>query len=741
MNFANPNIFLHMFWILPLCVLLMWFGHRRRRRRLAVFIGESELAKSLISNQSVARRRLRDALMLVAVFFVLIAAAGPYWGSELVPRPVHSRDLLVVLDTSRSMLAKDIAPSRLQHAKQFVRQLAAGTVGSRYGLIAFAGSAFLECPLTQNIDGFLSFLDDVGTDSIPVGGTNIELALSEALDAFEAAEGDHRAIIMITDGDELQGNSEQALDAFREKKIPIFVVGIGNPGLGSFIQLADNSFVTDEKGDRVRTKLNQEGLRRLSAATGGIYVHSTVIYDGLEAVLRRVRGLVPEENEDATMSRPIQRYQIPLLLGLVCLLVRMSVGERRNARRIEPAPIRARFTATVLLLLAAIAATAQTNLSPAATQTMPPAAASAPLLAEESVSEYQQQLEQVVDDLLADLAAAQTDRERAYYNYNIGVNYQQLERAELAESHYNKALDFTNDPALRALASQNLGVLKHGESTETMMRDPDEALELLQEAEDFYRESMRALPTTEGVGQNQELALLQRQLIEQIKEMQEALKKLQEDAQDKTEEAMEQQEEANEAAQSGEQQQQRQQKQQQAQEKTQDAQEAVQKLADSARGMGQEQAADMLDEIAEQLEKAQEEQEQAGDEDTGDEERLQAGNKAEEMLEDAVRKLGVEEPSDEEPKDGEQETAQGAEQSEDGDEGDEEGDSVADVEDSQKDAESESGQPPSGEEEDVDKSQALRILEQMLEQERDLKQHLKEVEKQQSRHAPVARDW
>ncbi len=739
MNFANPNIFLHMFWILPVCVLLMWFGHRRRRWRLAVFIGESELAKSLTSNQSVARRRLRDALMLVAVFFVLVAAAGPYWGSELVPRPVHSRDLLVVLDTSRSMLAKDVAPSRLQHAKQFVRQLAIGTAGSRYGLIAFAGSAFLECPLTQNIDGFLSFLDDVGTDSIPVGGTNIELALSEALDAFEAAEGDHRAIIMITDGDELQGNSEQALDAFREKKIPIFVVGIGSPDLGSFIQLADNSFVTDEKGDRVRTKLNQEGLRRLSAATGGIYVHSTVIYDGLEAVLRRVRGLVPEKNEDATMSRPIQRYQIPLLLGLVCLLVRMSVGERRNARHIEPALIRARSTATVLLLLAAIATTAQTNLAPPAAP--PPAAAAAPLLAEESVSEYQQQLEQVIDDLLADLDAAKTDRERAYYNYNLGVNYQQLKRVGLAESHYNKALDFTDDPELRALASQNLGVLKHDQSTEAMMRDPDEALEQLQEAEDFYRESMRALPTATGIGENQELALLQRQLIEQIKEMQEALKELQEDAQDKTEEAMEQQQEANEAAQSGEQQEQRQQKQQQAQEKTQDAQEAVQKLADSARGMGQEQAADMLDEIAEQLEKAQEEQEQAGDEDAGDEERLQAGNKAEEMLEDAVRKLGVEEPSDEEPKDGEQETAQGAEQSEDGDEGDEEGDSVADVEDPQKGAESESEQPPSGDEQDVDKSQALRILEQMLEQEQDLKQHLKEVEKQQSRHAPVARDW
>ncbi|MDP7395948.1 MAG: VWA domain-containing protein [Lentisphaeria bacterium] len=741
MNFANPNIFLHMFWILPVCVLLMWFGHRRRRRRLAVFIGESELAKSLTSNQSVARRRLRDALMLVTVFFVLVAAAGPYWGSELVPRPVHSRDLLVVLDTSRSMLAKDIAPSRLQHAKQFVRQLAIGTAGSRYGLIAFAGSAFLECPLTQNIDGFLSFLDDVGTDSIPVGGTNIELALSEALDAFEAAEGDHRAIIMITDGDELQGNSGQALEAFREKKIPIFVVGIGNPDLGSFIQLADNSFVTDEKGNRVRTKLNQEGLRRLSAATGGIYVHSTVIYDGLEAVLRRVRGLVPEKNEDATMSRPIQRYQIPLLLGLVCLLVRMSVGERRNARRPAPALIRARSTATVLLLLAAIATTAQTNPAPPALPPLPPAAAAAaaPLPAGEPVSEYQQQLEQVIDDLLADLDAAKTDRERAYYNYNIGVNYQQLERAGLAESHYNKALDFTDDPELRALASQNLGVLKHDQSTEAMMRDPDEALEQLQEAEDFYRESMRAQPTAKGIGENQELALLQRQLIEQIKEMQEALKKLQEDAQEKAEEAMEQQQEANEAAQSGDPQQQ--QKQQQAQEKTQEAQEAVQELADAARGMGQEQAADMLDEIAEQLDKAQEEQERAGDEDTGDEERLQAGNKAEEMLEDAVRKLGVEDPSDEEPKDGEQETAQGAEQSEDDDEGDEEGDSVADVEDPQKGAESESEQPPSGDEQDVDKSQALRILEQMLEQEQDLKQHLKEVEKQQSRHAPVARDW
>jgi Ca-activated chloride channel family protein len=755
LNFSNETIFLHMFYLLPLAVLIMMFGHRRRRQRIASFVAGTVLAASLTSNQSVARRRFRNVLMIVALFFILLAVAGPYWGTELVPRPVHSRDLLIVLDTSRSMLAKDVAPSRLQHAKWFIRNFVERTPGDRVGLIAFAGTAFLECPLTEDRNGFLLFLDDITTDSIPVGGTNIEAALQTTLEAFKAAEGAHRAVVFITDGDELQGDSTAALDEFRERNIPLFVVGIGNSDLGAYIQIEDNKFITDENGERVRTKLNQDGLRRLSTATGGIYVHSTVVHDGLDPVFARVRSLIPAEHEDATMARPIQRYQFPLLIGLLLLLVRMMIGERRKTPLTDSSRVvtgSARAAASILLLFALQTGYAQES-NEDTDQSQPmfqihrpgpsqpgPAQSSPPQPTLED--QHRALADRAIEHLEARLDEAKDEREKAYLNYNLGVNYQQTGRNDEAKKHYNTSLDLCDEGELQALAYQNLGVLRHQLADEAMMRDPNEALDTLLEAQDYYREAMRALPDAEGISQNQELAVLQKRLIEEIKKMQEALKDQQQDAKEKAEDALEKQQEANESQQSGAPEEQQQQKQQEAQQKTQEAQEAVQKLADAAREKGQEQAADMLDDVAKQLEKAQDEQQQAADQEAGEEQQQQAGKEAEETLEDVVKRMG-----------GELEKKEGEEGDEDGEatagEENPDEDSENEGDENSKDAAADAAEQPGeatdgGEpldEPQIDTTEANHILEQMMKNERDLKQQLKEMQRRNNKHGPVKRDW
>jgi Ca-activated chloride channel family protein len=324
----HPNALLHALWLVPLVIIVVMLGWQRRRRLLRGFVSDPELSGALTNNVSVPKRRWRELMLLSALLFWLLAYAGPHWGTHLVQRPMKSRDIMVVLDTSRSMLATDVTPYRLRHAKWFLRQLVSRTPGDRYGLIAFAGDAFLECPLTQDRNGFMLFLDDIDTDTIPIGGTNLELALKEALDAFEAAESSHRAVLLITDGDELDGSFENVLEEFRVQKTPVFVLGIGNPE-GEYIRLPSGDFIEHE-GEKVKSRLNEDGLRKIAEATEGIYLRSTVQQDGLDHMVQRVRRLVPSSEGEDTVSRPIERYQIPLFIALFCMLLRLGVGERRR---------------------------------------------------------------------------------------------------------------------------------------------------------------------------------------------------------------------------------------------------------------------------------------------------------------------------------------------------------------------------------------------------------------------------
>ncbi len=765
MNFNDANLFLNIFWLVPLLLIVLYYGSVVRNKKLSQFIRTEELKNQLTVNISQTKRRVRDVFFFFGILFLIIAAAGPHWGTKLVKRPGQSRDLLVVLDTSRSMLADDISPSRLMHAKWFVRNLLDQTPGDRYGLIAFSGTAFLECPLTQDRNGFLLFLNDINTDTIPVGGTNVEKALETALDAFKAAEGSNRAVIFITDGDELQGDSSKIIDDFKERNIPIFVVGIGDPNLGSFIQIEGNKFVLDKNGDRVKSKLNESSLQRIAAKVGGTYVHSTVVHDGLDHIVDKVRNLVPEQHEDNTVARPIERYQIPLFISFICFAIRLLIGERKQI--IKPTTLTvdktsAKKALAVFLIISFIACSTQfyvyaqddeepgesafldspVLLSPSSDNASPNAQISKNQTSQMSrvSSEKDKMIHDSIESLLTRLEKASDPLEKAYLHYNLGVNYQLSGRSTQAETEYNNSLDLGNESKeLKSVVCQNLGVLKHQETRETIAVAPDAAMESLAQAQGYYREAMRNNPNLKDIGINQELVLKDRKLIEEIKKLQQQMGDLQKDAQESTQDALDAQQEANQETDQAL----KDQKQEDAKNKTEKAQQATAKLEQAARQMGQENAAEYVKKAKEKLNQAGDEQSKSMQPLRKEDENEESSEKAGELISQALNQLGVkQEENDKESEDKKAQMGQEGEQDEkkNDDENNDQNDEMS-QESQVAEKQSDSGNEGENDLRNLDQIQALSILNSMQEQERDLKQDLKDAEKQKMGTNDVKENW
>ena len=786
MNFHNSNTTLHLAWLLPMIFLFLYVGSRKRKERVALFISDSNLASYLTTNVSTIKRRSRDILFILGILFVVIALAGPYWGTKLVKRPSHSRDLLVVMDCSRSMLATDISPSRLKHAKWFIRELMERTPGDRYGVIAFSGAAFLECPLTQDRNGLLLFLEDIDTDTIQVGGTNIEEALQTAVEAFKAAEGNHRAIVLITDGDELQGDSSLILDKLKEKKIPIFAVGIGDPRLGSFIQTEGNKFITDKKGDRVKTKLNEASLRKIAETVGGTYVHSTAVHDGIDHVAQKVKALIPEEQEENSISKPIERYQIPLFIGFLFLLLRMVIGERKPVPKIKPSNARTSVTLLLGIVIQLVwnptlwdtlfpqlyadgteslshedkpdhSDDSETNspkvIAPqfippkkgfgsplSSSKTAPPRSSfDSPELGEEKIA----LIKKSIQSLNERIDKTKDPLELGFLHYNLGVNYHLLGQREQAETEYNKALDVqSGSNELAAAIYQNLGVLKHLRARENFTIKPDDALKNLKEAQENYREAMRQNPKLDTAAQNQELVLRERKLIEEFKKMKDELGDLTNNAQEATKDALDAQQEANKEQDPAE----KMEKQTEALDKTEDAKKAANQLEKATNNLGQESAAEWIKQAGEYLENAINEQQNAmnslpNSEETENED---SSEKAEEFISQALRQLGSEAKEEEDQEIGDTENRdqkQESDQEQPSKDGDQDAESQLDEKINMAENDSDNKGENQPELQDFDKLQSLRILDDLQENEKDLKQELKKLQKQNRQLKEVDKNW
>lgn len=346
MNFIHPQFFYAVPLLLAVVIILSLAAAARRRKKLAALLGSSASDPDAVK-LSPGRRRIRNGCLLLAMLFLVAAAARPFWDSQLVPYEPHGRDLMVLFDVSKSMRATDIAPSRLEHAKFLLRQLVEADPGDRFGLVAFAGTAYLACPLTSDQLAFNQYIDELSTDTVPLGGTNLELALNTAMTAFKAAAAGNRAIILMTDGDELSGDSSRIIGELKKKEIPLFVIGLGDPEVGAPVPEEDGTLKRDRDGKLITTRLNEINLRRLAAETGGIYVRSSVTDTGLAAVENRIKRLDQAEQEGGKRTVPIEKFPLALIAAGALLLIYFLISER-------PFESRRRIPKASLLLLAVL---------------------------------------------------------------------------------------------------------------------------------------------------------------------------------------------------------------------------------------------------------------------------------------------------------------------------------------------------------------------------------------------------
>jgi len=352
-TFGAPGWF-WVFLIIPLLVLVFARAERRARLRLRDFVSE-RLLPDLARTVNHTRRKIRFACVLIGLALAITALAKPRWGYTYEDVKRKGLDLILAADTSRSMLSNDVAPNRLQRVKLAMQDLLNEMEGDRVGLVAFAGRAFLQAPLTIDYDAAVEAINDLDTNTIPEGGTNISDAIDLAVRTFGKSAIGNRALIMFTDGEELSGDAVKTAKAAANAGVRIFTVGVGTPE-GSLIPISGegggNAFVKDSKGQVVKSKLDEKRLKEIGEATGGFYIH-------LEDGPRTMKQLYSEglakmqsgEINDRMSRRPIERYQWPLGAALFFLVTAFLVRERKRIRAVVPQTIEPKRALAVVALL------------------------------------------------------------------------------------------------------------------------------------------------------------------------------------------------------------------------------------------------------------------------------------------------------------------------------------------------------------------------------------------------------
>jgi Ca-activated chloride channel family protein len=480
LTFGAPQ-WLWLLGILPLVAAAFVWSHRRGRALLAKIVAP-RLREQLAGSVSPFRRAARAVLLLGAFAFAILALAQPRLGFIERETKQKGRDVIVAVDTSRSMLATDVSPTRLARAKLFTQDLVRLLGGDRVGLVAFAGSAFLQAPLTLDQNAIINSLGELDTTVIPKGGTNIAAAIATAREAFGKAEGNTRALVILTDGEELAADGIAAAKQAEAEGIRIFTVGIGSPE-GSLIPIRTEDgrpdFVRDEAGNPVTSKLDGARLSEIAAATGGFYLPI-----GPEAA-REVfqKGIEPIELAETgvfSARQPIERFQWPLAAATLCLALSLLPGDRRR---------RSAKAAAALLLALSPSAQAQSGLDDYGKGDFQKAGA-----------EFQKQLQ-----------SRPGSRE---LQFNAGAAAYKSGDFEAAVKNFTDAL-LSEDKGLRAKSSYNLAnsLVRKGEAAQ----DTEAKKTNWKNAIEHYGETLEIEPGNKNAEENRDLV---KKLLEELEKQQ-----------------------------------------------------------------------------------------------------------------------------------------------------------------------------------------------------------------------------
>jgi Ca-activated chloride channel family protein len=339
MLFANPSMLWLLLVIPPALLTFFWWAERKRQQLLTQFI-QARLLPTLTVGISARRQRIRLGCLVLAVVCLILALARPQWGFDWEEIKQRGLDIVVAVDTSKSMLAEDIPPNRLARAKLAALELMQRAKFDRLGLVAFAGTAFLQCPLTIDDAAFRQSLEALDITTIPQGGTALAAAIEAALTAYK--EGDnYKILVLFTDGEDQDSGVLEAAEKAAKEGLRIFTVGIGTAE-GELLRIKNaqggSDFIRDEQGNVHKSHLNERLLQQIAGATeGGFYLPLRgakaidTLYD------QGLAKLPKSQHQEKFVRQYHERYHWPLAVAIVLLLVEILFPERKRVRPARPA--------------------------------------------------------------------------------------------------------------------------------------------------------------------------------------------------------------------------------------------------------------------------------------------------------------------------------------------------------------------------------------------------------------------
>ncbi len=519
MKFSDPYL-LNLLWLFVLAFGIVTYGMHQRKKIVTAFARHSVLGK-VMPGYSPERRWAKACLILFAQVFCIICLAGPLAGFRWEKIEQKGVDIMIALDCSKSMLAKDIKPDRLSRAKHEIIDLLRMMKQDRAGLVAFSGKAILQCPLTLDHEAFHIFLNVLEPGYLPMGGTNLEDAVQTAFSGFEKESDTDKAIILITDGENTGGDVEEAAKQMAQKGVKIFTIGVGDAA-GAPIPDENGGFKKDGQGRIVMSKVDEAVLQKIAAVTGGAYVRSVAGDMDLDLIYKeRIRGTMEKKTVSSGRKKVWEnRFQWFLLPCVILLLIEFVIPSSRKAKGV---------TATVFAAMVVFGVlTAGTGVAHAGVASD----------VKKGITAFDEGRWEDAKKHFIDAQLQDPDNEKIYYN--IGAAAYMNAQFDLAQGHFLQAAQ-TDDPKLKQKAMYNLA------NTYYRLGQLEDAVETYERLLDQFPEDEQARENLAFVKQKMEEQQQQQQQQQQDQQQQQQQQDQQDqqDRQDRQQDQQEQQEQEN----------------------------------------------------------------------------------------------------------------------------------------------------------------------------------------------------
>ena len=488
MTFATPE-YAYILFVLPLLALLKIAADRRAQRAVAAFASSERLRNSLLGGASPVWSGLHFGLQLLGLGFIIISMTRPQYGREENDIPQTGRSIFIAIDCSKSMLADDMSPNRLTRAKLAAQDLLEKLSGDRIGLIAFAGRAFLQAPLTTDHEAVRETIQSLDHTSIPRGGSSLAAAIETAIQTMEKSPTQRCGLIIFSDGQETDNGTLAAAKKAAEKHILILPVGMGTVE-GSLIPDPDpehrGDWVRDANGVPVRAKLEADLLMETAKVTGGKYIELATEALSYQAVAGLLAQLDRQNSDSRQESKPIERYQWPLCLGIVCLILSMIM--RPSSRKLVRAPAlpvdpqaevhHPLRTATVLIVLGFVPLLVSASKEPPFEKL------------QRAQKAYEEKHYDVARDAYTDaLKQEKPATSREELAYGLGAAQLQLKDFEGSAKSFSDALQ-SDDTSVQKRALRGLGTSLYEIGGKRLQAEPDSTIKAWTDSRDHFTSAM-----------------------------------------------------------------------------------------------------------------------------------------------------------------------------------------------------------------------------------------------------------